>query len=127
MSFFKKYYLFTLVLLAGCEEPSNNEASCPAVIPPALVITIIDQETSEPISCAVSIEIEDTNYLEELSNPDSVTCDNNLSLSGAHDRDGIYNVHVYKEGYLDWSKYNIEVTTGKCGVNTIHITALLER
>lgn len=127
MRIFNKCYLFPLMLVFSCDSSENDEVSCPAVIPPALVISIIDKETSESISCGVSILIEDGSYSEELSNPNTATCDNNLSLSGGLDREGVYNVYVYKEGYVDWSGYDIEVIAGECGVNTVAVEALLGR
>lgn len=126
----KKFYkvgLLTSILLSGCDESKSDDISCPTVTTPAITISVIDQKTSNSVSCGVTILIEDTNYSEELTNPQSQTCDDNLVLSGALDREGIYNVHVYKEGYLDWSQYNIVVTTGTCSVRTIHIEALLEK
>lgn len=127
MKNFNKIYLFTLVLLFGCDESEENTSTCIAVVSPAIEVSVVDKETKQTIICGSTIIIEDTNYSQELGHPRYEPCENNYSTAGGLGRTGIYNVHVYKEGYLDWSIYNIEVTAGVCGVNTVSIEALLEK
>lgn len=127
MKNFKKSYLLTLALLFGCNEPKEDPISCTANIPPAIEVSVVDKETNQTVICGATIIIEDTNYSEELTHPPYEPCENNYVTSGGLGRTGIYNVHVYKEGYLDWSVYNIEVTSGTCGVNTVRVEAILEK
>lgn len=125
----EKSYLLFLAILFGCNE-SNNDGdtiTCTDVISPAIEVSVIDKETKQTVICDTTIIIEDTNYSEELGHPSYQPCENNYVTTGGLGRTGIYNVHVYKEGYLDWSKYSIEVTEGTCGVNTVSVEALLEK
>jgi hypothetical protein len=129
MKNFNKSYLLTLALLFGCNESSNDgdTISCVDVISPAIEVSVIDKETKQIVICDATIIIEDTNYSEVLGHPPYQPCENNYVTTGGLGRTGIYNVHVYKEGYLDWSQYNIEVTANTCGVNTVRVEALLEK
>ena len=124
-----KTYLCSLVLLFGCDESLKNEDTigCTTAIPSALEISVVDKETKETIICGTTIIIEDTNYLLEIALPNDQSCENNFSIPAVGNRAGIYNVHVSKEGYLDWSTYNIEVTEGICGVRTVSVKASLEK
>ncbi|WP_448570003.1 hypothetical protein [Thalassotalea ganghwensis] len=122
-----KSYLFALVFLLGCDNSENDEINCTTEAVPAITISVTDKESGQSINCGVTALIEDTNFSEELINPDSDNCDNTLMLNGAFERGGIYNVHVYKDGYLDWSQYNIEVTKNTCHVATVVVEAVLEK
>jgi hypothetical protein len=122
-----KCYLFALVFIFGCDDSINDEIACTTEAVPAITISATEKKSGEPINCGITALIEDTNFSEELVNPNSDSCDNNLMLSGVFEREGIYNVHVYKDGYLDWSQYNIEVTKGTCHINTVVVEAVLEQ
>lgn len=122
-----KSYLIALVFLLGCDNSENDELSCTTEVVPAITISVTDKDSGEPINCGVTALIEDTNFSEELVNQNSDNCDNTQMLNGAFERDGVYNVHVYKDGYLDWSQYNIEVIKDTCHVATVIVEASLEK
>jgi len=131
-SLFKQVFLLLLTCIMSCnnsskDETPNSEVVCTTVVVPAISITVIDKASGNTISCGATAIIEDTNFSEEISNPASKQCDNSILLHGAYEREGIYNVHVFKEGYLDWSEYNIEVKANVCHVETVTIEAALEK
>ncbi len=119
-----------LLTLVGCDEKTTTDGiTCTANVAPAITIDVIDKATGDFIACDASAVIEDTGFSVEI--PPYVdaygVCDNTHTLQVAHERSGVYDVHVFKEGYLDWSMYSIEVTSGICHVNTVHIIAELEK
>lgn len=120
-----------LLTLVGCDEKTTTygEFSCNDSVEPAITIDIIDKATGDFIACDARVVIEDTGFSVEI--PPYVDaygeCDNTYTLQVAHERSGVYDVHVFKDGYLDWSMYSIEVTSGICHVNTVHIIAELEK
>ncbi|TYK64860.1 hypothetical protein [Colwellia echini] len=128
---FYKFILITSIMLSGCEDSSdsvnNGDVACTEQYVSGLTIEIIDKATGEPIACNVTAIIEDNDYSEEVTSFSSGECDNAQYLQGAGERSGIYNIHVSKEGYLDWSVYNIELTSNVCHVETVHIIAELEK
>ena len=121
-----KFILVSSFTLVGCDD-NEEPYSCTNNVAPALTIEIIDKETGDYIACNARAVIEDNGFSEEVTSLDYGGCDNSLILQGAYERGGVYNVHIYKEGYLDWSIYNIPVTENKCHVNTVHIIAALEK
>ncbi len=130
-NWFYKFILIASIMLSGCDDSSgstnNDDVACTEEYVFGLTIEVIDKATGESIACNVTAIIEDTGYSEEVTSVNSGECDNAQYLQGAGERSGIYNIHVSKEGYLDWSVYNIEVKSNVCHVETVHIIAELEK
>lgn len=128
---FYKLTLISSVLLSGCDDSSesshNNDIACTEEYVSGITIEVIDKVTGDSIACDATAVIEDNGYSEEVTSFNSGECDNTQFLQGAGERSGIYNIHVSKDGYLDWSVYNIEVTSGICHVQTVHVIAELEK
>ena len=125
-----KLVLIGSLVLSGCggsSDDSNYGIACTTEVAPAITIEIVDKSTGDFIACGATAIIEDTGFSVEVTNQTYSDCENAELFQIAHERSGIYNVHVYKEGYLDWSMYNIEVTSGVCHVRTVHIIAELEK
>ncbi|MGL1956807.1 MAG: hypothetical protein OCD00_05760 [Colwellia sp.] len=124
-----KLIIICTIALAGCNS-SNDDSSdvaCTEEYVPAITIEVKDKDTGDFIGCGATVIIEDTGFSEEIVSEMSGSCDNSSLFQGAYERDGIYDVHISKEGYLDWSKYSISVTSNVCHVNTVHIVAELEK
>lgn len=124
-----RYLLASSLVLGGCNDSQNEEdVFCTEQYVSGITIEVLDKETGTPIACNASAILEDNHYSEEVALSENFgECDNTQFLQAAGERSGIYNIHVSKEGYLDWSVYNIEVTSGQCHVNTVHIIAELEK
>jgi len=125
-----KLVLSSSIVLSGCggsSDDSNDGIACTDQSVPAITIEIVDKGTGGFIACGATAIIEDTGFSEEVTNQTYNDCENTELFQAAHERSGIYNVHIYKAGYLDWSMYNIEVTFDVCHVSTVHLIAELEK
>ena len=115
-----------LTLLSSCDGTQSGY-ECSSILTPAISIEIRDKETGLAISCGTSIRVIDHNFLEELENLDSDKCDNSFIYNAAYNREGVYDIHISKAGYLEWSIYSVAVDSGMCNVNTENVIALLEK
>jgi len=126
-----KLTLMSSIILSGCDysddSTHNDDISCTDEYVSGITIEVIDKVTGDYIACDVTAVIEDNGYSEEVTSFNSGECDNTQLLQGAGERSGIYDIHIFKEGYLDWSVYNIEVTSDICHVTTVHVVAQLEK
>ena len=126
-----KLILTGSILLSGCDDSSNSinddPINCTEQYVSGITIEVIDKVTGDYIACGATAVIEDNGYSEDVTSPNSGECDNTQYLQGAGERSGIYNIHVSKDGYLDWSVYNVEVTSDICHVQTVHVIAELEK
>lgn len=113
-------------LLSGCDGAELG-FECSSISTPAISIKVMDKETGAPISCGTSIKVYDTDFSEALENPDSDTCDNSFIYNAAYDREGVYDIHISKDGYLAWSIYSVAVDSDRCNVNTENVIAYLEK
>ena len=105
-----KLTLITAMAIAGCND--SNDVACTDEYVPAITIEVKDKSTGNFIGCGAVVTIDDTGFSEEVVSDIQGSCDNSSLFQGAHERGGVYDVHISKEGYLDWSTYNIEVTSG---------------
>jgi hypothetical protein len=126
-----KYILFaSLIFLTGCLDSNDDveQFSCTtAANVPAINLTVVDKDTGSSVGCGTIVIFEDTNFSEKIVNDKPENCHVAQVFSGAHERSGVYDIHVYKEGYLNWSAYSISVTPTACSVNTVDIIAELEK
>jgi hypothetical protein len=121
---------FNLLLLAGCYEKTTSDGEtivCDTAALPAIVVDVFDRETGFANACGATVMIEDGDFIEQLDNPLGDECDESFSFNGAHERDGIYNITVTKEGYQQWQQFDVVVSEGLCHVNTISLQAYMER
>ncbi|MDO6763419.1 hypothetical protein [Agarivorans sp. 1_MG-2023] len=121
-----RYYSVGLVGLAllGC---NSEEAGfgCPDVVNPGIAITVLDDKTGDAISCGSSATLQESSYEETLTHPEGITCEPKHTLQGAIERVGFYNVTVMKQGYEHWYAYDVEVSEGVCGVDTVQLEVRL--
>ena len=129
----KKYGLIiiaiSLIWLGGCEEANHNngELNCTDELVPAITVEVKDEQSGSYIGCGAIVTIEDTGFSETVTQEMTDNCSHLTQFYGAYEREGIYNVHVSQEGYLDWSVYNVEVNADACHVLTVNIVAELVR
>ena len=124
-----KLILISSIVLVGCDDSNvdSDDVACATVLSPAITVEVKDKSTGNFIGCGAKIIIEDAGFSEEAVSTVSGTCDNSALFQGAYERSGVYDIHVYQEGYLDWSKYSVEVSSSVCGVDTVHVIAELEK
>ena len=110
--------------LLGCNSDETG-LGCPQVVNPGIAITVLDDQSGEAASCGASATLQESSYEETLTHPEEVTCEPQHTLQGAFERPGFYNVSVMKEGYENWYAYDVEVSSGVCGVETVELEARL--
>jgi hypothetical protein len=128
-------HIFAIVIasgfsLLGCDEKTTSEGDtivCTAVIAPALQVSVFDKETGFPNACGATVIFEDGDFYEEHIYEQNESCNESYTFSGADEREGIYNVTVKKEGYMEWQQFDVEVSSNLCHVNTISLQAYLEK
>jgi len=129
-SYIIKLVLISSLLIIGCDEKKTADGDvivCTASIEPAIRINVFDKETGFQNACGVTVKLQDGDFIEELSNPASDSCKDDLTFSLADEREGKYDITIIKEGYVDWYQYDISVSSNLCHVNTISIQAYLEK
>ena len=110
--------------LAAC---NGITAPCDTSERAGIHLSIVDSlsQTAVLVDSIKAAAIDDA-YEERTSfsnlRPDPVT-----DVLLAMERAGVYEVQVNAIGYRPWRRDQIEVTNGRCHVNTAHITALLQR
>ncbi len=122
--------LIILPLLSGCLIKPNDDGEsvvCTTEVVPALVISIIDKETKQPTACGATITIHDGDFSEQHKIVDDENCDDAMEVRAANERAGIYNIYIAKTGYVDWVKYDVQVTENTCHVETIKVKAEMEK
>lgn len=125
-----KVLVCSCIFLSGCgfKTTSDGEViACSGSVEPGIKVEVIDKETGLPISCGASSVIRDGEFFDKVKNPSGSGCADSTALLGAYEREGTYEVSVFKEGYLDWRVEDISVSSNVCHVNTITIQAYLEK
>jgi hypothetical protein len=106
--------------LAGCDSTSGPEV-CLAIAEPALSVTVENAESGEPLDDALVIA-------REGSFADSARTragDHTIPATLAHERAGTYEVTAEKAGFSPWNRSGVVVPQGRCGPETVELTAQL--
>jgi hypothetical protein len=113
---------------SGSSQPTTGGPSCLDTLQTAgIVVDIRDARTSDPAALGATGTVEDGAYMENLVPFGTAAPGVLLSLAGAFNRAGTYDVQVHKSGYLDWSAPGVRVLEGACGVIPVPLTANLTR
>ena len=125
----------TLVLiasvLAGCsrshEDPSEPASGvlCPLNIRfvPGIVVEVRDMLTNDPIASNAIGTLQNGTYQETMQPYKAPQDSALLSLQGAIERPGTYDVLVQESGYRDWSMQHVTVQFVGCDVVTVYLEA----
>jgi hypothetical protein len=98
--------------------------NCPLnLFTPGIVVEVRDAATGEPAASGAQGSIHDLAYTESLVPYGVASPDVPLSLAGAFNRGGTYDVQVHKSGYIDWTAQNVAVLEDHCGVVTVTLAA----
>jgi hypothetical protein len=100
---------------------------CTASSEPAVVVWVYDAETGSPAAHGATGWVREGAYTDTLTpyhfasgNPESL-----LSLRGADERPGTYEVRVEKAGYEPWTRTGVRARPGTCHVQTVDVDAHL--
>jgi len=117
--------------LAGCSRSHDNSSEpapgvlCPLNIRyvPGIVVEVRDMLTNDPIASNAVGTLQDGNYQETMQPYKAPQDFAFLSLQGAIERPGTYDVLVQEPGYSDWSMHHVTVLFAGCDVVTVHLEA----
>ena len=98
---------------------------CPDIAEPAVVVEVRSARTGAPEADSALGLLRDGDYVDTMR-VSGVTSDGTpLSLQGAMERAGTYDVQIEKEGFRPWTRENVTVESGECGPQTQRLTAEL--
>ena len=112
--------------LAACGV-DDDVISCTANLVPGIVVEIRDSNTNAPLAENSLVVITSQNYSETLTlfEREGADLSSTVSVAGAFERPGIYDINLSLSGYNGWSSTGVEVTAGVCHVGTVRLTATL--
>src|SRR5687768_6316229 len=113
-----------LLALAGCNAIT---APCEDIERDGILLTIVDSATLGPVLAdSIMVKTTDGSYTDSLRftnlRPDPVTW-----VGLAPERRGVYDIQIVATGYRVWERDGIRVTSGRCHVNTVRVTASMQR
>lgn len=118
-----------MFLLIACEYHPELGPVCTSELRSGLVLHVFDAETEEKINCDVKVIIRDENFEYQLFKPDwfALNCNVEFPVAWNEEREGDYDIEVYKTGYQTFFEENIVIKLdGKCHVKPVYMTVYLE-
>ena len=111
--------LVLVAVIAGCD---SDDPTCLAASYPAIVLEIRDSVTSVGLADQAIAVVTDGGFTDTLEYSPS---DDPGWQSGATERAGTYDIKVTVAGYQLWTRENVVVKEGVCGVGTVRVLARL--
>jgi len=90
---------------------------------PGIVVEVRDMLTNDPIASNAIGTLQDGTYQETMQPYKAPQDSALLSLQGAIERPGTYDVLVQESGYRDWSMQHVTVQFVGCDVVTVYLEA----
>jgi hypothetical protein len=119
--------LYSLLLGVTACSAASTSPICTQELRPALMVYVKDSLTNTGTASGASLVARDGTFKDSVAFPGARSDLDNLNLNAAEERAGTYVVTVSKPGYATWIKSNVRVTKNECHVNTVQLTALLQR
>jgi hypothetical protein len=116
--------LGVILAMAGCDI--LGPVVCTTEIVPGIVVTVREVGTGVPLAQEATGTVREGGYVGPLLPHEATSSDASaplVSLRGADERPGTYEVRVEREGYLPWFQTGVRVTRGRCHVQTVHLHA----
>jgi hypothetical protein len=104
----------------------STSLACTLEVRPGVAVYVKDSLTSAGVASGASLVVREGSYKDSVATPDSRPDLDDSPLFAAGERAGTYQVTVLKPGYAAWLKSNVRVTSNRCHVNTVNLTALLQ-
>jgi hypothetical protein len=120
MTIKKALFAAAALLALGACEAISDPIVCPAYIPPAVTVTVLDSITGANVTGGATVVLGNGTSMESR-----------VGLPGASEVDlggraGTYTVTASQSGYLTWTKTGVKVEKGECGVRTVQLVARLK-
>lgn len=116
--------LLWVLLLPGCEAIVSDPI-CAASVEPAVVVEVRNARTDAPEADSALGVLRDGDYVDTMRVSGVAPDGTPLSLQGAMERAGTYDVRIEKDGFRPWSRENVTVESGDCGPQTRRFSAEL--
>jgi hypothetical protein len=114
-----------LIGAAACSSPTSTV--CTLEFRPGVAVYVKDSVTGAGVASGASLVVREGSYKDSVAAPNSRPDLDNYALLAAGERSGTYQVTVLKPGYAAWLQSNVRVTSNRCHVNTVNLTALLQQ
>ena len=116
------------VTVSACDSMGDAPVACPDVLTFAIEVEIRNAETGAPEADNATGRITDGDDVETMEPAARIEYQGRpvlLSLRGAEERAGTYNVLIEKQGFEPWTRTGVEPEVGECGVETERLEAKL--
>lgn len=124
-------FMMSFLALSGCNEESTDEGEaifCTEEMVPSLRVEVFDKETGFPNACGSTLwVIRSGGDFTQITNEAGDNCLNTFTFEAAFEEEGIFDLYITKEGYMDWHHYAVNVSSNVCHVNTVTLQAYLEK
>ncbi|MDQ6717850.1 MAG: carboxypeptidase-like regulatory domain-containing protein [Gemmatimonadota bacterium] len=112
-------------VLSACRQASGPPdcSDPPRISEFAINVAVRDSLTGLPAARGTTVIARDGAYSDSVTIPAAGF--DQLLIGLAFNRIGTYSVTARKDGYVDWVKTGVQVTTGLCGIDGQLITARL--
>ncbi len=109
--------------MAGCDI--LDPPVCTTEIVPGIVVTVLEAGTGVPLANEATGTVREGGFVGPLLPHERTGSDpaTTVSLRGADERPGTYEVRVERDGYLPWFQTGVRVTQGRCHVQTVRLRA----
>jgi hypothetical protein len=119
---------FVLATAIGCSaSKAITSPVCTDYLAPAVAVYVKDSLTNGNAAAGASLVVREGSFKDSVAVASEPPELNNMVITAAAERGGTYNVTVDKPGYVAWTQSNVRVTRNECHVNTVTLTALLQK
>jgi hypothetical protein len=118
----KKWILFALLMASAAV---SGACACDAVLIHGIGITIVDDETGNPVEGDVTVIATDGSYSETVNPPFYPGVPRTVAL--APERPGRYRVEIQAPGYVTFVMPSVLVRKDDCHVEPVQLTARLAK
>jgi hypothetical protein len=122
---FKTIMMLAAISVTGCR---SEPTVCTAEPQFAVVVRVRDAATGEPAAFGATLVVREGQYADSATGVYTGPDQQGAAFIGAAvERSGTYDVTVRKTGYQTWTRTQIAVGVGKCGVSTVELPVMLVR
>lgn len=121
--------LALLLSVPACGWSPTETVLCPGVVSPAIEVEVLDSVTLKPAAGGAEGRVWDGAFQDSLrvigwTGP-QIADSTAIRMAGAYERPGTYSVEIERQGYAAWRREGVRAPEGRCGVETVRLTAKL--
>ncbi len=109
-------------VLIGCSEDGSGPIACTLEYRAGITVEITDSATGLAAAEGATLTIREGEYVESWTDTFG-----GVTLAGAWERAGTYDVTVAKDGYHTWIRTDVVVDADECHVHSVALQAALTR